>query len=262
VRTSLIVDRNGHPVPDGTPVVFRLLYPAESVESPSHYVTTVDGVAETTIKLEKTGELHITVTSGLAETSNTLKVIIQGDEPVTIATEVPTPTDTPVPTSTPTPTFTPTTVPTPTPTLTPTPTPVPTSTPTFTPEPSPAPTTTPAEVPPEGEEAVEPPLRRVDMGDFLLAVLSSLAVGGASYLVQCNGGHSLSRRLRFFLLSLAAGLAGYSFYGLDLPGAGLFRRLSPAWGALWVCLLSSLLPLGYVLGRQAWDRLRKSRGEG
>jgi len=96
------------------------------------------------------------------------------------------------------------------------------------------------------------------MGDFLLAVLGSLAVGGASYLVQRNDGHSLSRRLRFFLLSLAGGLAGYSLYGLNLPGAGLFRRLSPAWGALLVCLLSSLLPLGYVLGRQAWDRRQRS----
>jgi len=106
------------------------------------------------------------------------------------------------------------------------------------------------------------------MGDFLLAVLGSVVVGGASYVVlvlsrvegQCNDCHSLSRRLRFFLLSLVAGLAGYSLYGLNLPGAGLFRRLSPAWGALWVCLLSSLLPLGYVLGRQAWDRLQRSRG--
>jgi len=108
VRTSVILDRNGHQVPDGTPVVFRLLYPAESVESPPHYVTTVGGVAETTIKLEKTGELHITVTSDPARTSITLKVIIQGDEPATIATVMPSPTDTPTPTFTPTPTSTPT----------------------------------------------------------------------------------------------------------------------------------------------------------
>ena len=261
VRTSVILDRNGHPVPDGTPAVFRLFYPAESVESPPHYLTTVDGVARTTITVERAGELRITVISDPAQTSNTLTVIIQGDEPATIATVVPTPTDTPVPTSTPTPTFTPTAVPTPTPTSTPTPTLVPTATPTFTPEPSATPSATPTEVPSE-EEVVEPPQRRVDMGDFLLAVLGSLAVGGASYLVQRNDGHSLSRRLRFFLLSLAAGLAGYSLYGLNLPGAGLFRRLSSAWGALLVCLLSGLLPLGYVLGRQAWDRLRESREAG
>jgi hypothetical protein len=116
---------------------------------------------------------------------------------------------------------------------------------------------TPTEAPSE-EEAVVPPRRRVDMGDFLLAVLGSVAVGGANYLVQRNGGHSLSRQLRFFLLSLVGGLAGYSLYGLNLPGAGLFRQLSPDWGALLMCLLFSLLPLGYVVGQQAWDRVQGS----
>ncbi|MGA9351787.1 MAG: glycoside hydrolase family 3 N-terminal domain-containing protein [Anaerolineae bacterium] len=261
VRTSVILDRNGHQVPDGTPVVFRLLYPAESVESPPHYVTTVGGVAETTIKLEKTGELNITVTSDPARTSNTLKVIIQGDEPATIATVMPPPTDTPTPTFTPIPTSTPTDTPMPTLTPTPTDTPTPTSTPTFPPTftPGPTPTTTPTETPP-GEQGSKGTRRRVDMGDFLLAVLGSAVVGGANYLVQRNDGHSLSRRLRFFLLSLVGGLAGYSLYGLNLPGAGLFRQLSPDWGALLMCLLFGLLPLGYVLGQWLWDRLQGSRG--
>ena len=98
------------------------------------------------------------------------------------------------------------------------------------------------------------------MGDFLLAVLGSVVVGGASSLVQRNGGHSLSRRLRFFLLSLVGGLVGYNLYGLNVPGAGLFRQLSPNWGAVLMCLLFSLLPLGYTLGRWVWDRLQGSRG--
>ena len=100
------------------------------------------------------------------------------------------------------------------------------------------------------------------MGDFLLAVLGSVVVGGASYVVQLNNGHSLSQRLRFFLLSLVGGLTGYSLYGLNLPGAGLFRQLSQNWGAFLMCLLFSLLPLGYVLGRQGWDRLRGGREAG
>jgi hypothetical protein len=94
----------------------------------------------------------------------------------------------------------------------------------------------------------------VDVGDFLLAVLGSVAVGGASYLVQLNGGHSLSRRLRFFLWSVMGGLIGYSLYGLNLPGARLFRQLSQNWGALLMCLFFSLLPLGYVLGQQVAGR--------
>lgn len=92
------------------------------------------------------------------------------------------------------------------------------------------------------------------MGDLVLAVLGSVMVGGAGYLVQRNNGHALSRRLRVFLLTVVGGLTGYSFYGLGLPGAELFRRLSPNWGALLMCLLFSLLPLGYVLGQQAVSR--------
>ena len=267
VRTSVILDRNGHPVPDGTPVTFRLFYPAESVESPPHYVTTVDGVAETTIIVERTGELHITVTSDPAKTSNTLKVIIQGDEPATIATLVPTPTDTPLPTPTPTPTSTPTDTPTLTPTPTPTDTPMPTAaltpTPTSTSEPTAA--ITPTETPSGKEEGAgeggeskgRGAKRRVDMGDFLLAVVGSIATGGASYMMQRNGGHSLARRLRFFLWSVVSGLSGYSFYGLSLPGASLFRRLSPNWGGLFMCLLFSVIPLTYAVGEQVWDRLQE-----
>jgi len=100
------------------------------------------------------------------------------------------------------------------------------------------------------------------MGDFLLAVLGSVVVGGTSYVVQLNDGHSLSRRLRFFLLSLVGGLAGYSLYGLNLPGAGLFSRLSSNWGAILMCLLFSLLPLSYMLGQRVWERLQGSRAVG
>ncbi len=270
VRTSVILDKNGHPVPDGTPVTFRLFYPAESVESPPHNVTTVDGIAETTIIVERTGELHITVTSGSAKTSNTLKVIIQGDEPATIATLVPTPTDTPPPTPMPTPTSTPTDTPTLTPTPTPTDTPMPTATLTPTPTSTSEPTATvmPTETPSgkeegageEGESKGKGAKRRVDMGDFLLAVVGSIATGGASYMMQRNGGHSLARRLRFFLWSVVGGLSGYSFYGLSLPGASLFRRLSPNWGALFMCLLFSVIPLAYAVGEQVWDRLQEGRG--
>jgi len=268
VRTSLILDKNGHPVPDGTPVTFRLLYPAESVESPPHYVTTVNGVAETTIVVERIGELHITVASDPAKTSNTLKVIIRGDEPATIATLVPTPTDTPLPTLTPTPTYTPADTPTPTPTPTPTDTPTPTSTPTSTPTPTPEPTSTvaPTETPPgeqggKGADEQRGTRRRVDMGDFVLAVLATVVIGGAGYLVRVNDGHSMSRRLRFFLWSVVSGLLGYSFYGLGLPGAGLFRRLSSNWGALLMCLLFSLLPLAYVLGHKVVSRKWRGRPE-
>ena len=231
VRTGVIVDKNGHPVPDGTPVTFRLFYPAEGIELPPHHVTTVDGVAETIITLERAGELEITASSDPARTSTTLKVIIKGGEPATIATEVPTPTVTP----------------TPTPTATPTPTPPPSPTPTPTLEPTSAPT--PAERPPEEPPQPSKPVRRrVDGADFLLSLAGASLIGGLGYLMQRNQGRPLSQGLRLFLLSLVWGLVGYNLYGLGAPGTGLFRRLSERWGATLICLAFSL---GCLLW-QAW----------
>ena len=101
VRTSAIKDRNGNLVPDGTPVSFRLYYPAESLELPRQTVTTVNGIAETTIVLERTGRLEITASTPSGASSTTLVITIRGDEPALIATILP-PTATPRPTRTPT----------------------------------------------------------------------------------------------------------------------------------------------------------------
>ncbi|NIO69837.1 MAG: hypothetical protein GTN71_12610, partial [Anaerolineae bacterium] len=40
LQTGIIKDKNGHPVPDGTPVVFRFFYPAETLELPRLETTT------------------------------------------------------------------------------------------------------------------------------------------------------------------------------------------------------------------------------
>lgn len=123
IRTGVILDRNGHPVPDGTPVTFRLFYPAESLELPRREVTTVNGVAEISLTLERTGQLEITASSLSANRSTKIVVTVQENQPAILSTVVPSPT----PTLTPAPTSTPT--PTPSPTPTPLPAPVPKPTP-------------------------------------------------------------------------------------------------------------------------------------
>jgi beta-N-acetylhexosaminidase len=95
LQAGIIKDRNGHAVPDGTPVVFRFFYPAETLELPRLETTTVNGIAGAAIKLERTGQLEISATSGPAFKSITLIVAIEGDEPAMIATLVPIPTPTP-----------------------------------------------------------------------------------------------------------------------------------------------------------------------
>jgi beta-N-acetylhexosaminidase len=123
IRTGVILDRNGYPVPDGTPVVFRLFYPAESLELPRREVTTVNGIAEVSLTLERTGQLEITASSLSATKSTKIVVTVQENQPAILATVVPppTPTFTPVPTPTPTPTPSPTPTPTPAPASGPTP---------------------------------------------------------------------------------------------------------------------------------------------
>lgn len=123
IRTGVILDRNGHPVPDGTPVTFRLFYPAESLELPRREVTTVNGVAEISLTIERTGQLEITASSLSAVKSTKIVVTIQENQPAILSTVVPspTPTFTPAPTLTLTPTPSPTPIPLPAPAPKPTP---------------------------------------------------------------------------------------------------------------------------------------------
>ncbi len=125
IRTGVILDRNGHPVPDGTPVIFRLFYPAESLELPRREVNTVNGVAEISLTLERTGQLEITASSLSATKSTKIVVTVQENKPAILATVAPSPTPTLTPTPTPepspTPTLSPTPVPTPAPATGPTP---------------------------------------------------------------------------------------------------------------------------------------------
>jgi hypothetical protein len=201
-------------------------------------VTTINGVAETTISLERTGKLEITVTSEPAKTSIKLEVTIKGDEEAIIATVVP---------PTPTPTLTPT------PTSTPIPTPTPTPTPTFTPTPTPEPSPTPTE-----EPEVKEPSMEVEKGirgeEFLFSIIGTFLVGWMGYLAQRNDGRPLAQRLRTFLWSLICGLIGYNLYGLGIPGAEFIRGILGRWGAPLICVLFSLPPLGLALWRNVLSR--------
>lgn len=108
LRTGVIVDRNAHVVPDNTPVQFSLAYPQEGIDQ-TVIAESHQGIAQTSVTLDRVGQLHITVKSEPAVSSLRLELTIR-DDGVTI-TEVepsPTPTSTPEPTSTPSPTPTPT----------------------------------------------------------------------------------------------------------------------------------------------------------
>ena len=118
LRTGRIVDQNGHPVPDRTPVEFVLSYPQDGTER-TLLVETQAGIAETQVILDRVGLLVISVRSEPALLSVRLELTMREEGVEDVVPVEPTLTPTSTPTLTPTPTLTST--PTPTPTFTPQP---------------------------------------------------------------------------------------------------------------------------------------------
>jgi beta-N-acetylhexosaminidase len=227
LETGIVLDLKGHPVPDGTPVEFHLIYPAEGLELAPRLETTTGGKARTTISLDRPGDLWVTVRAGEAKDSTRVELKVGGDTPGSIATVMPSPT----------------------PTTAPTPTPEPTRTPTRAPEPSPTPVQPPMPEPP-------PPKPRVGLAAFLFALVGTLAASGAAFAVRRRlaapvgaesrgvGGSVLAAPL---VAALWAGLAGwvvYLLYALGwLPGATRLQAAGLFWVAGALTLAGGMLSL-------------------
>jgi beta-N-acetylhexosaminidase len=95
LTTGVLLDRNGNPVPDGTPVEFELSYAGENLPAATR-TTTVAGMAEINLALDRVGLLSVRVESGEARTSSILQLNVQENVPafVTVIAPTPVPTDT------------------------------------------------------------------------------------------------------------------------------------------------------------------------
>jgi beta-N-acetylhexosaminidase len=233
--TSVILDRNGHPVPDGTPIEIRFFYPEEKLET-RQTAFTIGGIASTEFDLNRAGSLEISVTGSDAK----LEVTIPEDEPVEFRTVVVVPTSTA--------TATPTSTPTPTPTSTATATTTPTSTPTVTFTPTPT---------------VTPVLIRRVTGQTLSFALIELTVAGiVVFLVLMSRGSNTGAAMRWGLLGIIGGLLGYDMYALGVPGVLRASNLSARWGALVVTTLGCALAISIgVLVQMLIRRLRHREQE-
>jgi beta-N-acetylhexosaminidase len=227
LETGIVLDRKGHPVPDGMPVEFHLLYPAEGLELAPRLETTTGGKARTTITLDRPGDLWVTARAGEAKDSTRVELKVGGDTPGSIATVMPSPT----------------------PTTAPTPTPEPTSTPTRAPEPSPTPVPPPMPEPP-------PPKPRVGLVAFLFALAGTVTAGGTAFAVRRrlappDGAESRTVsggvRAAPLVAALWAGLAGwvvYLLYALGwLPGATRLQTAGLFWVAGALTLAGGMLSL-------------------
>jgi beta-N-acetylhexosaminidase len=95
VRTGVIVDHNGNPVPDGTPVRFSLVLNGEGggILQQSD-VTTSQGVARASFRLEKSGPIEIHASSEPATTSEILQLSVPIVEGAAVTVIAPFPTAT------------------------------------------------------------------------------------------------------------------------------------------------------------------------
>ncbi|MEZ4619725.1 MAG: hypothetical protein R2867_30060 [Caldilineaceae bacterium] len=83
LQVDQVLDHNGHPVPDGVPVIFQLTYENE-MTVPVEPVLTRNGSAMREIVLEQTGRLIISASAGEAQAA--APVILRVQDPVAEAT--------------------------------------------------------------------------------------------------------------------------------------------------------------------------------
>jgi beta-N-acetylhexosaminidase len=200
LKTDIILDHNGHPVPDGTLVQFSILYKQENLTGASIDEFTRDGVATTSLTLERKGILEITAASSPASNSRGLQIIVLDNTTVIVITVTPPPTplaSQSAPSATP-----------PAATVTPQPTPTP--------------------APPRTTD-------RVKGVDFFLLILGLVAVVVAGYRLGASEAPP-SQRVRIALAGAIGALVGYNFYALGLPGADLARAFGVLAASAWVFL--------------------------
>lgn len=206
LRTGVIRDRNGHPVPDGTIVRLIAQYPADGLSVTIPDAPTVDGLARASFVPPRRGQIDIRAESEPAFTSITLQITIKEATTIVVTIQPTLPaTATPPPTST-----------------------APSATPT------PGQTSTPTPVP---QPQTLPPL----MSFFSLLV--GLVVFGVAGL-RVGRGWPGGRGRRLALLAALGALIGYNYYALGLPGVTALNSALPYWSGALVTWGGGLLGLG------------------
>lgn len=213
LRTGVIVDRNGNPVPDGTLVRFILRDRVQGTVTILGDRPTSNGVAQLDYILEARmgpGQFRITAESGEANISQEVDIVIEEGAQLAIIIPTPAPTETP----------------------TPTPTPTQTPEPTTTPQPL-LPTATPPLI-----EAEREPGLLIGLGALrsLLGIFSGLLMVGilSSYFNRRFQSTTSTQRLGRLLWGITGGLLLYNYYALGFPGSVLIAGMGSVAGLLLV----------------------------
>jgi beta-N-acetylhexosaminidase len=217
IQTGVILDSNGHRVPDQTPVEFLVENSVENVSPIVVAASTYDGRAETTIRIEQAGLLTISASTGNARISDTLQIDAQED--VVAQAIVISPTL--IPTVTSAPTITP-------------------LVPTMTPDVSSGPI-----------GALEGTFSS-RLGALVLGMLA-VAVSSVFGYYTANRMHSSSEKtIRYTLLPAIIGLLAYNYLALGLPGS---LEVTTVLGGIGVFAVVSVGGALGLLLAYLWDRL-------
>lgn len=192
VVTGVILDHNGNPVPDNTPVVFRLSLIGERNTVLKEIATvTAGGISRATFPIEVQGNLEISVRSEPATLSTVISLSIAGERPTPTATITPSPSPTLEPTQTTTPT----------------------------------PGSDSVAVPAQ----VNPPFTA--LLTWLTAAGLAVILGWAAFQATLMLGQ-VRWSMRMGLLVLICGLASYIYSTLNLPGSAWLGEFDPLIGSL------------------------------
>jgi beta-N-acetylhexosaminidase len=210
LRTLPILDRNSHPVPDGTPVEFAITFVTDNLQT-RQTATTQDGIAHTRFKPVRPGRVQITASSRDASRSLTMQIMVVDD------------------------------LATPTSGVSPSPEATIAVRIEVTPESSPAPA---AHTPNDDTPA------RLEALDLVLTLLGLALLITTGFFAGRSAAGSMAAGLRVALSGLVAGLTGYIYYGAGGPGIrefyNLAHRLAPLIASLLAGLAGSLAAWGML----------------
>lgn len=227
VRTNVIVDHNGNPVPDFTNVEFIIqANGTTSIEE----MPTVNGLATFSQTLDQVGMITITAQSGAAINSDTLHLNVQ--EGVPIVPELITPTLPPTPDVASTPV---------------------------------AKATLRILLNPKSARIST--LQAMDVLDWLFGMFGVLIAGTAGYFLSSRSRTIRKRQVRCTLVAIVCGLIGYNYLALQLPGSErLYNLISPFAGlvmAIFGGLAGIIISFAWVSDplniRTAWSELRSGK---
>jgi beta-N-acetylhexosaminidase len=233
IQVGPVIDYNGHPVPDDTPIVITAMGDGRPITSET--VASKAGIAEATLILADPGDFVISAVAGQAETIRPVLVSIETKVTTTPLPDPPTP------------------LPTPTNELAATSTAVP-ATPGHTP------------TPPISFEAEQLPPPSTDMRhlnglDLLFALSATLVAGLLGFWLGQEYRQPLSDRIRLGLWLLIGGLLAYLFYGAGWIRPEHWLFVSPDIAAARLALAGLAFTFGLValgLSRRSLRSKQKS----